>query len=454
MTDADRDLKTALRRYAERAIETLREAGWSLPPKHSRDWGWRAAEDGFFVYRPMESASELLPYDLRSLHEGPEFAACLDALRAHPVIRERLDTLVGSLFSASRLEAERIPDRVLYRMLRASVELRFSDSDFDAAADELIAWLSRDKAVYTTVAPLSGVTADATPIGLEEGIEIDVMSDEEVINCLTTGIFTGFGSMEHMQVGPRIALRVRQRFDLIVGEREFDADQLQTYWERWRDLGESVVFALRLLKPGNVSSPGFVSRGDEHPGGHGGSFTPSSTPRHTVFESYRLEASDGADLIALWSQMNNRRVKKSSPLDTAIRRFGFAGERTRPEDQIIDLMIAAEALFLPGEDRGESAHKLSLRAGLLLADKDQSARHIATVMKRAYDARSKLAHGTTLKPLRLPDETPATLAEYVAIVSGYMRTAVRTLVEAKAEGRKSPLDNWDDFTFDRLKRKT
>src|SRR5829696_1954580 len=37
----------------------------------------------------------------------------------------------------------------------------------------------------------------------------------------------------------------------------------------------------------------------------------------------------------------------------------------RPEDQIIDLMIAAEAVFLPGE-QGESAHKLSLRAGLLL----------------------------------------------------------------------------------------
>jgi hypothetical protein len=91
---------------------------------------------------------------------------------------------------------------------------------------------------------------------------------------------------------------------------------------------------------------------------------------------------------------------------------------------------------------------------LLLADKDQSARHVATIMKRAYDARSKLAHGATLKPLKLPDGTPATLAEYVEIVGGYMRTALRMLIEAAAEGEPSPLDDWDAFTFGRLSRET
>src|SRR4051812_37531538 len=147
--------------------------------------------------------------------------------------------------------------------------------------------------------------------------------------------------------------------------------------------------------------------------------------------------------------MHDSRVQKSKPLATALRRFGFAGERARAEDQIIDLMIAAEAVFLPGE-QGESAHKLSLRAGLLLANKDESAQDIATIMKRAYDARSKLAHGATLKALKLPGDTPATLVEYVAIVSGYMRTALRTLIETAAGGKASPLDDWDAFTFGRL----
>jgi hypothetical protein len=45
----------------------------------------------------------------------------------------------------------------------------------------------------------------------------------------------------------------------------------------------------------------------------------------------------------------------------------FAGERSRPEDQIIDLTIASEAVFLAGEQQ-ESAKKLALRSAVFLRD--------------------------------------------------------------------------------------
>jgi hypothetical protein len=457
MAGSDAELTAALRAYALRSLETLRVSEWTLPPIHLRDWGWQPREQSFFVYQSSENTPiPLLPPDAGLLHGLPEFAACLEALRAHPVIGERLDTLVGSAISAARLEAEHIPDNVLYAMLRDQTDLEFHEPSFDRAADELIAWLTRSESVHTTVAPLSGVIAESTPIVLEPGIEIDVMSDAEVIDCLTTGILGGVGSMGHSQVGPRIALRIRESLPLAIGDEHpdrNDSQKPQAAWERWRALGEAVVFALRLLKSGIVSSPGFVSKGDAYRGMRGGSFTPSITPRHSVFESYRLNTSDSAALIALWSQMRSPRVRPSGPLDTAIRRFGFAGERARTEDQIIDLMIAAEALFLPGEDRGESAHKLSLRAGLLLGDGEHSAQDVATLMRRAYDARSRLAHGARLKPLKLPDGSPATLPEYVEIVGDYMRQALRQLIEAAAESRPSPVDDWDSFTFDRLSRR-
>jgi hypothetical protein len=449
MAAHDADLKRAFREYAVRAIETLQADGWELPPEYTRDSGWQPLGGTSFVYRPYELVEPLVPQNRKSLHSLPEYAACLEALRSHPVVGERLDTLVGSRLSAARLEAEHLPDRVLYAILRDAPDLAFSESSFDRVADELITWLTRKTSIHTTVAPLSGLVVDATPICLEPGIEIDEMTDAEVIDCLTTGILGGVGSMGHAEIGPRVALRIRDQLELRIGEIDHTPGG---DWQRWRETGEAVVFALRLLKPGTVSSPGFLSKGDEHPGARGGGFTPSATPRHNLFESYRLEALDGLALIALWSQMRNRRVQRSGPLDTAIRRFGFAGERTRAEDQIIDLMIAAEALFLPGEDRGESAHKLSLRAGLLLNDANRPARYIATVMRRAYDARSKLAHGAKLKPLKLPDDTPATLAEYVEIVSGYMRDALRQLIEAKATHTPSPVDDWDAFTYQRLSK--
>jgi hypothetical protein len=59
-------------------------------------------------------------------------------------------------------------------------------------------------------------------------------------------------------------------------------------------------------------------------------------------------------LIELWRCLASPRVVKRKPLTTALRRLTFAGERSRPEDQIIDLMIASEAVFLAG-DQQESA---------------------------------------------------------------------------------------------------
>jgi len=47
-------------------------------------------------------------------------------------------------------------------------------------------------------------------------------------------------------------------------------------------------------------------------------------------------------------------------MEGALRRFNFAAERTLPEDAIVDLMIAAETLFLSEAapvDRGELRYR-------------------------------------------------------------------------------------------------
>jgi hypothetical protein len=138
-----------------------------------------------------------------------------------------------------------------------------------------------------------------------------------------------------------------------------------------------------------------------------------------------------------------------------VRRFGFAGERSRAEDQIIDLMVGAEAIFLPGED-SESAHKLSLRAALLIAPAVQSSgsqwqeRYIAMLMKRAYNARSRLAHGGVVDDVKMPDGTMVPLAAYVATVADYIRVALSQLIACVAVGGTCPLDDWDAFTYARF----
>jgi hypothetical protein len=112
-------------------------------------------------------------------------------------------------------------------------------------------------------------------------------------------------------------------------------------------------------------------------------------------------------------------------------------------------MIAAEAIFLAGE-RGASAHKVSLRAALLLEDATRPAHDVATVMKRAYSARSDLAHGGVVPKMRLPDGSEVPMEKYVGIVSDYLRDSLQRLIASVAAGEPSPLDDWNRFTFDRL----
>lgn len=191
---SDDDVKTVLRRYAERAIAVLHQAGHKLPPRSRRDWGWQATGDGSFVFRSFEESGPLLPYDRSGLHSLPEFGGCLDVLRAHPVIGPRLDVLVGSALGALRMDADGIPDRVLISMLSHSDDLAFDEATFGRAADSLISWLTRSEESYSVIAPLSGLVATSTPIALEPGIEIDEMTDDEVANCLAAGLMTGSGA--------------------------------------------------------------------------------------------------------------------------------------------------------------------------------------------------------------------------------------------------------------------
>lgn len=455
MTATDADVQAACRAYAECAVAYLLDAGHELPPMHARGWGWQPYQEGSFVFRPMEYAERLLPRDAGGAHASAEFAACVDALRDHPVIGERLDGLVGSAFGASRLEAEAIPDRVLYRALADAETLAFDESRVEEAASVVLRWLTRMEERQTVLAPLSGLVADSVPIALESGLEIDAMTDDEAIDCLTVGLIRGAGIVGggHAMVGPRFTLRLRETVPLRAGDYDDSHDLafVQDAHERWRDVSEAVVFALRLLTAGTVSSPGLLMKSEHMQDARGGSFIPSSTPRHSMFESFRLDADDGPRLGQLWAELRDSRVRASKPLTTAVRRFGLAGERSRAQDQIIDLMIAAEAVFLPGES-SESAHKLSLRAAVLLGDDTTDARHVATVMKRAYNARSKLAHGGEAPVLRLPDGSSATLEEYVALADDYMRRTLRLLVAQVAAGTPSPFDKggWDRITFDRL----
>lgn len=100
-------------------------------------------------------------------------------------------------------------------------------------------------------------------------------------------------------------------------------------------------------------------------------------------------------------------------IQTALNRMNLASERQRPEDQIVDLMIAAEALF-GGSGTGEVLFKLSMRCAKFLGSSLEERKKINKDIKAAYERRSAIVHGGAIKPTDIPtNEILHELSQYV-----------------------------------------
>ena len=146
---------------------------------------------------------------------------------------------------------------------------------------------------------------------------------------------------------------------------------------------EEVAACLRVFQPGLIAVGGRAttmpppsggyqihggSPGHPIPGGRMGPFLPNA---------YVLDEPEVPGLQALWRQMHGPGFRKSRQVALAVRRFAYKGERTRVDDQLVDLIVAAEALFLgdaDDESRGELRYRLSTRAACYIQDTSRSKR--------------------------------------------------------------------------------
>lgn len=78
-------------------------------------------------------------------------------------------------------------------------------------------------------------------------------------------------------------------------------------------------------------------------------------------------------------------------LNLATRRLDLATHREEPDDAVLDVTVGLEALI--GGDRNEIAHRIATRAAVLLRD-TYHAQDIYSYLKKVYDRRSEIVHGS------------------------------------------------------------
>lgn len=183
---------------------------------------------------------------------------------------------------------------------------------------------------------------------------------------------------------------------------------------------DDIVRSIRLLKASNVYRDNIVSSEIQcffsHPGT---TRTKQRLGDCGIGLPIALSDEDVEKALQLYKFLKNNSDKR---LKVAIDRLCTGMERITKEDKVLDLMIGMEALYLP-DDYQELTHKLSSRVALLLKTTSDERKTLFGFIKKMYNHRSKIVHGS-----------PNTLSEHDADeLETILRESIQKYIESPAQ---------------------
>jgi len=272
--------------------------------------------------------------------------------------------------------------------------------------------LYADHATWQVVAPLPRFIAQGGSVELPNGVAIRELapSEKQYLDKFQESI--GFG--EAIGLGlldVSFAMSCRKQLP--------KAGPMQG--EMGDDHFEPVVTALRLLKGGavwynlQIQCLEYPPFGTHYPvDQRGGGW--ASKPK-VYGPKYELLGADVERLKELVASLS--RTGRRKKLQVAMGRFNGAYERKRPDDKLVDLWIALEALFLKSSERMELTYKAALRIARFVGRDAPERVEIFEGMKNSYNARSRVVHG---------DPPPRDIADTTAFTEEVVRKALRSSV--------------------------
>lgn len=445
------ELKRAMQEYVAAALAYLEPRFTEASLRRYAMFDWVRSDGEGYQRRP----SNRFAYDMfiRSyrdeLHTLPEYSRLDHAVRADGEVDAQLDTLLGTLLGRGRYERVTFTDGLINELLSRSGTFKFDITFFSESFDTLESDLRANHLQQVRVSPLLGLRSHEFSLDLGNGASIGEMSEQEIAYCLDAGLLPRQGSMDDFAFVPfRCCIRQTSKLPKIVGERELteaERDLSGSVGVRQINVVEEVLETLRLFRGGTITTPGFLSYGAGWLMRGGRSVGYRNAGSHPLSSYYQLSSGDEAPLRSMWDEVTSADAQKSGAFRVGARRFSLALERERPDDRVVDLMIAAEALFLTDQkgsrkDFGEKTYRLALRAAFFLANDPERRRGLFKDFRDAYWARSSIVHGAEPSAIDLPPGT-SDLIQLAQQTEDHMRLALQKAL--KVVRGTDPIVNWE-----------
>ena len=428
-------LRDAARAYVASAIKLLRERKALIVIGGLTEW---VRVDDHFEARPRTAPRADTGSHSAELHARPEYGRLVGELTRDSAVGPQLNELVGTQMGQFRLDASRIADDLIVETVGDTGELVFAEDAFARAYARVAEALYVNEFSIVMIAPIEKLESNALPLELDD-IALDVLTDDEVVACLNAGMLRPLaGMMPVVFTQGLVGLRHRFSIPKVIGPQE-NADSVIPLVNGLRDRTDRLLEVLRLLKNGTVTVPGFVYYSDSWILRGAISFQTLGPVFAFRFGNYSINHDEAQELRQLWQAVRDPRVVRHKSIPVALRRLSFAGERQRPDDRMVDLMVAGEALFLPADNQ-ELSYKLATRAAFFLEDRGFGRKETFAHMKTAYTVRSKIVHGSRLPKLKAPDGTETTLEAFADKTADYLRVATKKALAISIGAEEGSLD--------------
>jgi hypothetical protein len=383
----------------------------------------------------------------------PEYKKCIKEVNNDPAISRHLETLVSISLGGSRMpDAEGLMYHLLDLGLKGDRYV-FDEGYFELEYATFEESFYGDGILFEVVAYLQGLMIEKS-VRLSDDLELSLFTENEINSSPDLKIRKG-SKNPALNASQLCAVRTWYSLKKVIGDHptptlEAINHEREIQYQANARIDE-VINALRLVGIVNVYYYTIIHRTAEWlPIG------PYNFPGRFLGEPslwFQQNEAWVGSFRQFWLDLQNEGVKKRKFLDIAITRFSYGHERHRLEDRVLDLFIAAEALFMSeGEYIGELNYRLSERAALFIGGTDMTlCRKVFRHMKAAYGLRSAIAHGNTPNQKKFPnkeDGSKMNLDEFVWTIHEYMRMAIhKALKLAIQPNTPHHLVNWEELVF-------
>lgn len=337
----------------------------------------------------------------------PEFKACLELITEDPALEVFKST---KSFSIDKYQS--FHKGALLNFLQRPLHQGegFDAKDFEARYKKREACICPDKVDYKIIAYLThSFESEAKEIKLGDGLKIKKLDEEEA-----KAVSEKERRRKNLSLG-KYGVEIQGEFRC---SPQADEEYPQTYFQNERDdilcswaeeVCQKVIWALRLFKDADVSIPCLSLFWSPLISVYG-YYTHFRVSPFRALTEYKLSQKEAIEFRNFWQRCHG--LMDNATLNIALRRFGYAFERARPEDKLIDCVLGFESLFLK-EKEHDYAKKISERMLKLLQNnktaldsfsgrfrdlgiklkKGEIQKRIQKELKLTYDLRSKIVHG-------------------------------------------------------------